>query len=130
MTDLRVAMPTKSFAFLLFAAIVSINSSVVAQTDLSSKQQITIQGKTFYKDGKPWLPKGIDVETFAKPRPLRAKDKWAMGTRNWWGAPELNAIRSNLRVDTLRITISQAGLDPQSPITTQTICQKFRKESS
>ena len=51
---------------------------------------------------------------FCKATQLRAKDKWVIGTRNWWSAPELNAIRSNLGVDTLRITISQAGLDPQS----------------
>ena len=29
-----------------------------------SAQDKTIQGKTFYKDGKPWLPKRIKIEAF------------------------------------------------------------------
>jgi len=105
----------KLLALTLFTVLVFVAGLPLAQPAFASGPQISIQGKNFYKDGKPWILKGIDVETFAKPQSLRAKDTWAMGTRNWWGAPELNAIRSNLGVDTLRITISQAGLDPQSP---------------
>ena len=61
-------MPGKTFALLLISAVVSINCSAVAQTAPAVfGQQITIHGKDFYKDGKPWLPKGIKVEGFNEP---------------------------------------------------------------
>ena len=116
MTDLRVVMLKKIFAFLLFAAIVSTNNSVVAQTDLSSKQQVTIHGKDFYKDGKLWLPKGIKIEGFNEPAGLRAKSKIATEARSYWGTSELDAIRRVFNADVIRFAVSQPGLDPQSPI--------------
>jgi hypothetical protein len=75
----------------------------------ASAQNITIQGNAFYKDGHPWRAKGIDTETFitcsqhisGKYTPLR----------KYWGSEKLEKIRANFHIDTLRIYVSQIGLD-------------------
>src|SRR5579863_8256769 len=85
----------------------------------ATAQDITIQGKAFYKDGKPWVLKGIDVEGFNEPL---GADESAVGQANAkqrrasWGPVELDAIKTVFRADVVRITVSQPGLDPQSPI--------------
>ena len=110
-------MPRKTFAVLLVAAIISINSSVMVQAAPPvSGQQITIHGKDFYKDGKPWLPKGIKVEGFNEPGRLRAKNKGATQARDYWNADERTVIKRVFGADTIRFAVSQPGLDPQSPI--------------
>lgn len=58
----------RSFAILLSTALSSISHFALAGTaNAPAGTNITIQGKAFYKDGKPWLAKGIDVNAFAKP---------------------------------------------------------------
>ncbi|MBV8925180.1 MAG: cellulase family glycosylhydrolase, partial [Bradyrhizobium sp.] len=86
------------------------------QSYADAAQNITIQGKTFYKDGAPWLPKGIKVEGFNEPAGLRAKSKAATEARNDWNAKERDAIKHVFGADTIRFAVSQPGLDPQSPI--------------
>jgi len=80
----------------------------------ASAQDITIQGKTFYKDGKPWMLKGVDVAGLSKSPRQRAKDKGAAQAKEYWGDAEVKAIKQVLGVDTLRLQVSPAGLDPQS----------------
>ena len=79
-------------------------------------QDVTIRGKDFYLDGKPWLPKGVDVNGFVKPPKYFSFDKSAQEQRSYWGQTELVMVRRNLGADTLRFHVSQAGLDPQSPL--------------
>jgi hypothetical protein len=83
-------------------------------------QDVTLHGKTFYKDSEPWVPKGLKVEGFSRPKFIPAAPKWmndasAQG-RDWWGRAELDAIRTVFGGDTIRFAISQPALDPQSPI--------------
>ena len=82
----------------------------------AAAQGITIKGKDFYRDGKPWQPKGVDVNAFVKPPKFFAIDKSAQLQRSYWGEMELKEVRARLGADTLRFHISQGGLDPQAAI--------------
>lgn len=83
----------------------------------TAAQNVTIVGKDFYLDGKPWLPKGIDVEAFNRllgnyeSASLQAS---ARQLRQYWGPAELQAIMTVFGAQAIRLTISQPGLDPQS----------------
>lgn len=84
-----------------------------------SAQNVSIKGKDFYLDGKPWLPKGIDVEAFNRPignYESAALQKLAKQGRSNWGPAEMNAIKAVFGSRMIRFTVSQPGLDPQSPI--------------
>jgi hypothetical protein len=107
----------RSFAILLSTALSSIGHFALAGTaNAPAGPNITIQGKAFYKDGKPWLAKGIDVNAFAKPPKYFSSDKSAQTQRGYWGATELKSIKEKFGADTIRFHISQAGLDPQSSL--------------
>lgn len=77
---------------------------------------IAVKGRDFYKDGKPWQPKGVDVNAFVKPPAFFAIDKSAQLQRSYWGEAELKQVRARLGADTLRFHLSQGGLDPQATI--------------
>ena len=82
-------------------------------------QDVTIKGKVFYRDGKPWLPKGIQIEGLNRPLgTYQSAATQASGKqgRSWWGLAELNAIKSVFGADVIRFQVSQPGLDPQSQI--------------
>jgi endoglucanase len=86
-------------------------------------QNVTIAGKDFYLDGKPWLPKGIDVEAFNRPignYESAALQQSARQVRQYWGPTEIGAIKTVFGAQVLRLTISQPGLDPQSTIYSRT----------
>ncbi len=85
----------------------------------TAAQNVTIVGRDFYLDGKPWLPKGIDVEAFNRPLgnyESPALQKSAAQVRAYWGPVEIGAIKSVFGAQAIRLTISQPGLDPQSAI--------------
>lgn len=79
-------------------------------------QDVTIKGKDFYLDGKPWLPKGVDVNAFVKPPKYFSFDKSAQAERSDWGDFELQMVRKRLGANTLRFHLSQGGLDPRSTL--------------
>lgn len=82
-------------------------------------EEVTIQGKDFYLDGKPWLPKGIKIEGFNRPLgnyESESLQKLARQGRSYWGPAEMEAIRTVFGGKILRFAVSQPGLDPQSPI--------------
>ena len=107
----------RSFLLRFIFASIALAGSFISVDALA--QAITIQGKTFYKDGKPWLPKGIQVEGLNEPV---GADESAAGQANVrqrrasWGPVELDAIKTVFRADVIRFQVSQPGLDPQSPI--------------
>ena len=84
-------------------------------------QDVTIKGKDFYLDGQHWLPKGIDVEAYNRPLgdyESATLQNSAKQLRAYWGPAELQAIKTVFHAQLIRLTISQPGLDPQSPIFT------------
>lgn len=81
-----------------------------------ASQDVTIKGREFYLDGKPWLPKGVDVNAFVKPPKYFSFDKSAQVERSSWGETELQMIRKRLGSNTLRFHLSQGGLDPYSTL--------------
>ena len=86
----------------------------------ASAQVVTIQGKTFYKDGRSWLPKGVNVTAFVRPKFIPSAPKWMNETgqkgREWWGPSEFAAIKKVLGGEVIRFQISQAALDSRSSI--------------
>lgn len=101
----------KKLLFLLAALILLSNNPAVAQ-------DITIKGKNFFKDGKPWLPKGIKVEAFSRPAFIPSAPKWMNDPagRKMWTPQELHAIKTVFGATVVRFAVSQPALDPQSPI--------------
>jgi hypothetical protein len=104
-------------------ALAFVALAVCVVPELASAQDIIIQGKTFYKDGRPWSAKGIKVEGFSRPAVIPVSDlspawmnKNPPSGRGWWGAAEIDAIRNKFHADTIRFAVSQPALDPQSPI--------------
>lgn len=97
---------------LLFALLFSAPSLAV--------QNVTIQGKEFYLDGRAWLPKGGNIVAFVRPEFIPSAPKWMNDSghegRKWWGSAEFKAVKDILRGDVLRFQVSQAALDPNSPI--------------
>jgi endoglucanase len=98
----------------VWASLILFGLVLCAQTSLA--QDVTIKGRFFYKNDAQWLPKGIDVEAFNEPPQLRAKNALAMQARSYWGDAELGAAKKVFGINTIRLTVSQPGLDPQSPI--------------
>ena len=70
-------MPTK--LILLLAALID-----AAASSPSTAETITIKGKDLYRDGTPWLAKGVDVNAFVKPPKFFAFDKSAQQQRSYW----------------------------------------------
>jgi hypothetical protein len=77
-------------------------------------QNVTIQGRSFYLDGKQWILQGSESAGLAKSSHQRAKDNGAMQAKAYWGDSEIRALKDVLKVDTLRLQASPAGLDPRS----------------
>lgn len=75
--------------------------------------EVTIQGKSFYANGRPWMAKGVVVEGFNAPRGAR---KGAATAAAYYGEKELNAAREVFGANTIHFKISQPGLDPKSTI--------------
>jgi hypothetical protein len=94
---------------------------VLAPLAAYAAEDVTIKGKDFYLDGKPWLPKGIKVEAFARPAFIPSAPKWMnepaqLQGRKWWTPEERAAMKSQFGATVARFAVSQPALDPQSPI--------------
>jgi hypothetical protein len=96
------------------------DADVVAQQIAAPRRPVvTLEGRTFYKNGTPWLPKGVKVEAFSRPiggYESEALQEAVKDGRGLWGPKERQAIRNIFHADVIRFAVSQPGLDPQSPI--------------
>lgn len=81
-------------------------------------EDVTIQGRDFYLDGKPWLPKGIKIEAFMRPAFIPSAPKWIneSSSRDSWTDAERAAIKTIFGATVLRFSVSQPALDPESAI--------------
>ena len=58
-----------SFAALSCVTLLFFSHAMLVQAaSWSPGPEITIQGRTFYKDGKPWILKGVHVGAFNRPK--------------------------------------------------------------
>ena len=73
---------------------------------------IEIAGGRLLRDGAPWLAKGVTVVGLLPPAPSPYPAYAAAAAH--WGPAELAAIRA-FGADTIRLQVSQPGLDPRSP---------------
>ncbi|OAF17257.1 hypothetical protein AXW67_10745 [Bradyrhizobium neotropicale] len=109
--------------FRIVVRYVALVLGLLLPLSATAAQNVTIVGKDFYLDGKPWLPKGIDVEAFNRPLgnyESPSLQESARQLRQYWGPTEIEAIKSVFGAQTIRLTISQPGLDPQSTIYSST----------
>ena len=109
-TNMSGAVTLLTLALVLFAPLNAL-----------AAQDITLKGREFFLDGKPWLPKGIKVEAFARPAFIPSAPKWMndpsqLQGRKWWTSEERAAMRSKFGATVVRFAVSQPALDPQSPI--------------
>jgi len=83
-------------------------------------QNISVSGKLFYDDGKPWIAKGVHVSAFDRPMDIESAPHWMNETatkmRATWVPAELNAVKSVFHANTIRFDFSQPALDPNSSI--------------
>jgi endoglucanase len=49
------------------AFVAFLIAAVCCSSDITWAQNITIQGRTFYKDSELWVPKGIQIEGLNRP---------------------------------------------------------------
>ncbi len=74
---------------------------------------VRLQGRGFTRDGLPWIPKGAVITGFVAPEGYR-RGTYAKA-RQQWGDLLLGQLRA-VGVDTVRITVGAAGLDPRNPM--------------
>lgn len=86
---------------------------VLSATAALARGEVIISGKDFLRDGTPWVAEGVTLVGLVAPegklRPAYAKAK------SLFGPDLLDQIR-DYGADVIRFHVSQAGLDPQSPI--------------
>lgn len=81
---------------------------------ICSASEVGLRGNIFLLDGVPWRPKGIDTETFITCA-QHTSGKYT-DLRKYWGAAKLDKMRSIFHIDTVRLYVSQIGLDPAGGI--------------
>jgi hypothetical protein len=72
---------------------------------------ISVAGPALTRDGRPWVPHGLDLMAFLSPKPTTYSVVTAAAAH--WGQPELDHARA-FGADTIRFEVSQWGLDPSS----------------
>lgn len=97
----------------LGAAVAPLPPPPAGQDCAPPRCAVRVQGRGFTRDGQPWTPKGAVITGFVAPegysRGVYAK------ARQLWGDQLLGQLRA-VGVDTVRITVGAAGLDPQNPM--------------
>ncbi|HVH02022.1 MAG TPA: cellulase family glycosylhydrolase [Amaricoccus sp.] len=76
---------------------------------------VSVEGNRFLRDGRPWVAEGVTLVGLVSPeRRVRDKPTYA-AARAAFGDDMLAEVR-RFGADTVRFQVSQAGLDPRSPI--------------
>ncbi|MGY3547471.1 endoglucanase [Bradyrhizobium sp. USDA 4472] len=115
----KMVLPPNLAIMLRALARLSLAFTLFAPPTAFAAQNVTLKGREFFLDGKPWLPKGIDVEALNRPLgnyESASLQELAKQVRQYWGPAEIGAIKNVFGAQAIRLTISQPGLDPQSAI--------------
>ena len=95
---------------LLFSTI-----SLVAWTSACGQASISVSGGRLQRDGRPWTPHGVVQIAFVAP-PAAQQGVFTEAYQHY-SPSDYTAMRS-YGIDSVRIQISQPGLDPQNPLFT------------
>jgi endoglucanase len=87
---------------------------IVACAVTSAYAGVSVSGNGFIKDGAPWVPQGFSLVGLTAPRGHELNAGFARA-RTMYGPALFDQARS-FGANTLRIQVSQPGLDPQSSI--------------
>jgi hypothetical protein len=104
-------MPIRWTVFSLLL-VLSFSTSLYAHTKIP--RGIEISGNQLLRDGKPWISKGVTIVGRVSPASV-AKGAY-LQARSAFGAAELEAAKNVFHADTVRLQVSQPGLDPASSI--------------
>jgi hypothetical protein len=96
--------------FAVVAALLMVACSMTA----ANAHQVGVSGNAFTKDGARWVPQGFTLVGFVAPAGREMNASFGRA-RSLYG-PALFARAKSFGADTLRLQVSQPGLDPQSPI--------------
>lgn len=77
-------------------------------------QAVTVSGNQILRDGKPWVPKGINFKCMGAPAE-HANVAVARAREQCKDLPKLLGAIEKLNIDTVRVALSQFGLDPKDP---------------
>lgn len=102
---------------LFFFTLLIAFPSLFAQAS-APRPSITISGTQFFNHGKPWLAGGVNLRSIEWARTNtnkypHAERQFAKAAQHF-GPKEIDAIRA-YGANTVRLQVSQAGLDPRSP---------------
>jgi hypothetical protein len=79
-------------------------------------QDVTVEGNRFLRDGKPWVAEGVTLVGLVAPEGRLGKNRPNFElARAEFGAGTMGEVR-RFGADLVRFPVSQAGLDPRSPI--------------
>jgi len=105
------------------AALASALFVVACSMPAADAQGISVSGNTFVRDGRPWVPQGFSLVAIVAPPGHEFNGQFANASGLY--GPRLLAQAQSLGANTLRFQVSQAGLDPQSPIYSPSYVQEI-----
>lgn len=97
------------------SAAIATTMVAMAATAALAAGEVTVEGNRFYRDGAPWVAKGVVLVGMVAPEATLADKPAYASARDRYGPKLLDAI-VDYGADAVRIAVSQSGLDPQSPI--------------
>jgi endoglucanase len=95
------------------AASIVPDATLAASTCPPEGGCIEVSGTTLLRDGKPWVPKGVEIAGFVAP--LQVLKGEYLRAHEHFGQAELDAAKS-YGADLIRFQLSHPGLDPQSSL--------------
>jgi endoglucanase len=87
--------------------------SVLAPAGAADRGDISVQGATIFRDGRPWVAKGVTLVGRVAPAGV-SRGVFAQA-RDQFGEEELQGVRQ-FGADLVRFQVSQGGSDPRSSI--------------
>lgn len=103
---------------LLFIFPLLIGAPLLFAQVSASRPSITISGTRFLNHGKPWLAGGVNLRSIEWATSNAGKyphaERQFVEAARHFGPKEIDAIRT-YGANTVRLQVSQAGLDPRSP---------------
>jgi endoglucanase len=94
-------------------AAAAILAFALALSPAAQAADVTVSGTQFLQDGKPWIAEGVVLVGLLAPVENFARPAYASAYRRY-GPDLLTDIRA-YGADTVRLKVSETGLDPQSP---------------
>ena len=117
-------MRRRAVLALLLAAAGAPAGAVAAGADPPAG--VRLVGTGWQLDGQPFTPRGFSMIGLLRPDGCTSTEGSGKRARASFGAAELAAARDGWHADTVRLQVSNRGLDPQDPIYQASYVQRVR----